>query len=119
MIYLEIQTAVSKGLAPFHALGTTCAAILVDGVFIIRMLYEFPFQRIGGAELFFSRCLKFQSSRPEIGETEIAITADIECVETFYGGKRKYTFSCAASALYAFGGIELPHGTFIPDAAFF
>ena len=118
VIHLEIQAAVSKCLASLHALGTTYAAFLVNRVFIIRMLYVFPYQRIGGAELFFSCCFKLHGPWPEIGETEVAVSADIECVEAFYGGRRKHTFRGAASALYAFGGIELPNGTLISDLAF-
>jgi len=114
MIHLEIEAAVAECLASLHALRAAYAFVLIHGVFVIWLLDEFPLQGMGGAQLFFRSSVELHRARPEVSETEIAVAADIECMEAFHGGRRDDALGGAPSALDAFRVIDLPDGTFFP-----
>ena len=109
MANLELEGAVAEGAASLDAFSAAYAELLFDLVFEEGVFDEFPFDGVGGAELVFGPCVECFSAGFEISPAEVAVAAHCVCVGAFDRRRTHHTAGCAAPALYAFGGIELPY----------
>ena len=105
-----MQRTVAKHRATFHTFAATDAERFVNRVFVIWVFDELPFDCAGGTKLIFGGGIKFIRLRFKVTGAELAVTAHIETVNAFHGGKFEYAFRRAPAALRTFPRINLPDG---------
>ena len=107
MAHLQVERTIAESGAALDAFGTADAAGLINGVFIIGHLNIGALDRVGGTELDFGLGPGFGIG-PQIGKTEITVSAQSIGMHAFNRRRHEHAFGFAASALGAFVGIDLP-----------
>jgi len=105
---LQVEGAVAKIGAAFHAESATGAQRLRDGVFEIGGFNEFTLDRSCRADLVFCSFIEAGGIWLEITKAELAIAAHHITMRTFHSGGLKHAFGLTLAALDALARIKLP-----------
>jgi len=114
---LEEKGAVAEAVASLGASGATDAKLLIDGVFVIRVLDEGAFDGGGGTGAVLGAGVEVVGGRLEIAGAKLAIPANGVGMDALDGGLFEDAVSGAVAAADALLGVDLPNGAGAGGAA--